>query len=123
MNLIVFIYFLIGEVAAIYFENVKHVDQSEVEIILTEESPSLLSCSHKCLRLSAEVNFDPPRCTCFVYKRDSKNFVPSAMNNGILSGLFYQVGTQNTLKRAGKRRNNIRQIFNTQSLNITIYSL
>ena len=78
MMVIAFIHFFIGGTIAAYFE-----------IVLDEQSASLLSCTHKCLRMNAEVNFEPPDCRCFVNKDEKKSH--SITNEGTLSGLFYQV--------------------------------
>ena len=71
------------------FKEIDDISISNIQVILEEGSPSLLSCTNKCLHHNAEVNFDPPYCRCFVIRKNSLKDDDGKVET--LPGLFYEV--------------------------------
>ena len=91
MKIALLLHLLMEGIKATIFEAVQDIKVSDVEIVYSDESPSLLSCAQKCYHSSAVVNFDAPLCQCFVYINGTEGVGTDSVPNNTISGLFYQV--------------------------------
>ena len=91
MKILFLLHLFLKGIKTIIFEGVQDITESDVEIIYTDEAPSLLSCAQKCYRRDALVNFDPPLCQCFKHINGSASRSSSSVQTETLSGVFFEV--------------------------------
>ena len=86
MKIVFLIHLFIEGIKAAIFEKVSDLSDSNIQIVYSAEAPSLLSCTQKCYRSNAMVNYDAPLCKCFIYMNGA-----SKLQAQSLSGFVYQV--------------------------------